>query len=93
MRIDKNIPNPTSALLDASQPAKKAAITTDQPAASVLTDAHQSSPDLARLLQALQKQSPDARQGLLQEISQRLASGYYLTPQAADGAAKAISGI
>jgi hypothetical protein len=93
MRIDKNVPNPTAALVEAAQAGKKNQGQTDVAASALPSDAHQASPDFLKILEVLQTEVPDARQGVLQEVAQRIASGFYLTPQAAGLAAKAISGI
>jgi hypothetical protein len=93
MRIDKNVPNPTAALVDASQAGKKSQGQTEVTATALPSDAHQASPDFLKILEVLQSEVPDVRQALLQEVAQRIASGFYLTPQAAELAAKAVSGI
>ena len=58
---------------------------TPQPEAS----SHVPSPELLDLLEQVQ-QTPDVRKDVLQRVSQRLQSGYYLTRAAATQTAEAI---
>jgi hypothetical protein len=93
MRIDKKVPDPTTALVDAVSTGTKNQSKTEVAPTVLASDAHQASPDFLKILEILQTQVPDARQGVLQEVAQRIASGFYLTPQAAELAAKAVAGI
>jgi hypothetical protein len=93
MRIDKKVPDPTTALVDAAQAGRKSPSQSEAPSTTLASDAHQASPDFLKILETLQTQVPDARQGVLQEVAQRIASGFYLTPQAAELAAKAIAAV
>ena len=58
-------------------------------AAGIGDDSYTPSPELTRLLDLVRDQ-PDVRENRIQEVTARLASGYYSTPQSAAETADAI---
>jgi hypothetical protein len=91
MRIDNSflssVSTPSARSAPVSQDAGLRLVA--QTAAAADPGAHVPSPQAQQLLQQL-AQIPDVRQGRLTEVSIKLASGYYLTPQAASWTAGAI---